>query len=208
MKIYGGSEGIAPHILDLGTRWKWVVSFTSQPLYSRGKSCGIHWTGGLVGPRASLDAVEQRKTLHFRESNPGLPAGSPSLYRLSYPDSPLNELTIYKVFLKIGHFFIHTDINTVLNKVLKHRASICSGDALNPRYLVRIPAFIDPGLIFLDLCRVRAGIATSIRPQILPSKSLPIHQSSDVVSCAYWQSRKRTDTIILENWILLWWDMV
>jgi len=28
MKTYWGSEGIAPCILDLGTRWRWVVSLT------------------------------------------------------------------------------------------------------------------------------------------------------------------------------------
>jgi hypothetical protein len=33
MKAYWGSEGIAPHILDLGTRWRWVVSFMPWPLY-------------------------------------------------------------------------------------------------------------------------------------------------------------------------------
>jgi hypothetical protein len=29
---------MAPHILDLGTRWRWVVSFTPRPLYTQGKS--------------------------------------------------------------------------------------------------------------------------------------------------------------------------
>jgi hypothetical protein len=33
-----GSGDIAPRILDLGTRWRWVVSFTSRPLYPQGKS--------------------------------------------------------------------------------------------------------------------------------------------------------------------------
>jgi hypothetical protein len=33
-----GSGGIAPLILDLGTRWRWVVSFTPLPLYPQGKS--------------------------------------------------------------------------------------------------------------------------------------------------------------------------
>jgi len=28
------SGGIAPRILNLGTRWRWVVSFTTEPLYS------------------------------------------------------------------------------------------------------------------------------------------------------------------------------
>jgi hypothetical protein len=33
-----GSVGIAPRVLDLGTRWRWVVSFTPWPLYTQGKS--------------------------------------------------------------------------------------------------------------------------------------------------------------------------
>jgi hypothetical protein len=38
MKTYWGSEGIAQRILELGTRWRWVVSFTPRPLYPQGKS--------------------------------------------------------------------------------------------------------------------------------------------------------------------------
>jgi hypothetical protein len=41
-----GSGCIDPHILDIGTTWKWVVSFTPRPLYPRGKS-----------PRNSLDKM-------------------------------------------------------------------------------------------------------------------------------------------------------
>jgi hypothetical protein len=33
-----GSGGTAPCILNLGTRWKWMVSFTPQPLYPRRKN--------------------------------------------------------------------------------------------------------------------------------------------------------------------------
>jgi hypothetical protein len=33
-----GSGGIAPRILNLGTRSSWVVSFTIQPLYTQAKS--------------------------------------------------------------------------------------------------------------------------------------------------------------------------
>jgi hypothetical protein len=40
MKADGGSEGIAPRIIDLGTRGKSVVIFTPRPLYLQGKS---HW---------------------------------------------------------------------------------------------------------------------------------------------------------------------
>jgi hypothetical protein len=42
-----------------------------------------------VGLRIGLYAEEKRKILHCRDSNPSRPARSPSLYRLSYPDSHL-----------------------------------------------------------------------------------------------------------------------
>jgi len=38
MKAYWGSRGIASRILDLVTRWRWVVSFTPQPLYIQERS--------------------------------------------------------------------------------------------------------------------------------------------------------------------------
>jgi hypothetical protein len=38
MKAYWESGGIAPRFLDVGTRWRWVVSFTLRPHYPQGKS--------------------------------------------------------------------------------------------------------------------------------------------------------------------------
>jgi hypothetical protein len=69
MKTYWGSGGIAPRILDLGTRWRCVVSFTP-----RERASSTHWIGGLVGSRAVLDAVVKRK-IHSpsRKSNPRTP---------------------------------------------------------------------------------------------------------------------------------------
>jgi len=37
MKIYWESGGIASCILDLNTRFRWVVNFMTQSLYPRGK---------------------------------------------------------------------------------------------------------------------------------------------------------------------------
>jgi hypothetical protein len=48
MKAYWGSGGIAPHILNLSTKWRWVVSFTPGV-----RAPGAHFIG-WVGPRASL----------------------------------------------------------------------------------------------------------------------------------------------------------
>jgi hypothetical protein len=44
-----------PHILNLGARWRSVVSFTP-----RERAPGTNWIGGWVGPRAGL---EERRTL-------------------------------------------------------------------------------------------------------------------------------------------------
>jgi hypothetical protein len=49
MKAYWGSEGIAPRILDLRTRWRRVVSFTPRPLYRQGKSPWYPLDRRLVG---------------------------------------------------------------------------------------------------------------------------------------------------------------
>jgi len=35
MKEYKGSRGTAPVVLNVGTRWRWVVDFTRQLLCSR-----------------------------------------------------------------------------------------------------------------------------------------------------------------------------
>jgi hypothetical protein len=61
MKAYWVNWSIAPWVLDLGTRWRWVVSFTLRPLYPRKRAPRTHWIGGRVGPRAGLDAVVKRK---------------------------------------------------------------------------------------------------------------------------------------------------
>jgi hypothetical protein len=73
------------HFLDLGTSWRWVVSFTPWTLYPR-----YPLLRRLVDPRAGLDEVEKRKflTLKELELRPlGRPARSQSLYRLRYPGS-------------------------------------------------------------------------------------------------------------------------
>jgi hypothetical protein len=75
-----GSGRIDPHFLDLGTCWRWVVSFTPVPLYPGESAPGTHWIRGWVGPRTGLDDVEKRKFLTL----PGL--GTPTPRSLSpYP---------------------------------------------------------------------------------------------------------------------------
>jgi hypothetical protein len=48
-----------PHFLDLGTRWRRMVSFTPLPLYPRTKNHPLP----KVDPRAGLDDTEKWKFL-------------------------------------------------------------------------------------------------------------------------------------------------
>jgi hypothetical protein len=52
MKTYWRSGGIAPRIRDLGTRWRWVVSFTPRPLYPQGNSPWYPLDRSLGGPQS------------------------------------------------------------------------------------------------------------------------------------------------------------
>jgi len=62
MMTYWGSVCIAPSILNLGTRWSWMVSFTPRPFYPWETAPTIKWIEGCVGPKAGLDAVAKRET--------------------------------------------------------------------------------------------------------------------------------------------------
>jgi len=51
MQVYWGSVGIAPHILELGIRWRQVVSFMHQLLYPQGKNPWSSVDRRLGGPQ-------------------------------------------------------------------------------------------------------------------------------------------------------------
>jgi hypothetical protein len=62
MKMYGGSECIDPHFPDLGTSWRWVVSFKSPPIYPREITPPRYpFDRRLLIPRADLGLMEERK---------------------------------------------------------------------------------------------------------------------------------------------------
>jgi hypothetical protein len=79
-----GSGGITPRILDLGTRWRWVVSFMLLLLYSQAKSPWYPMDRRLGGTqsRSERSGVEN-------DSQPpsGLEPRSSSSISLSYPGS-------------------------------------------------------------------------------------------------------------------------
>jgi hypothetical protein len=104
MKTYWGSGGIAPLIIDPGTRWRWVVGFTPRPLYPQEKSPWYPLDRRLGGPRAVLDAVVKRKIpSSSRESNPRTPIVQPVAQR--YTDWAIT-----------AQFVIHIDLNNYMEQ--------------------------------------------------------------------------------------------
>jgi hypothetical protein len=67
---------------------EWSASRPGRALPPGETAPGTPWTGGWVGPRASLDAEVRGKILCLcRGSNPGRPVRSQTLHWLSYPGS-------------------------------------------------------------------------------------------------------------------------
>jgi hypothetical protein len=52
-----GSGFIDPHFLDLGTSWRWMVSFTPLPLYPQGKSLRYPLDRRLGGSQSPVGTV-------------------------------------------------------------------------------------------------------------------------------------------------------
>jgi hypothetical protein len=77
-----GSGGIAPHILDLGTRWRWAVSYTPRPLYPQRKSRSYLLDRSLGGPQSRSGHGGEEKN---SQPLPGLEPRSSSPYPSAIP---------------------------------------------------------------------------------------------------------------------------
>jgi hypothetical protein len=85
MKAYEGNGRINPRILDLDNKWKFVVSFTSQPLYPQRNGPWYPLYRRLCGPRAGLDTVVKRKIPSpCQVPNPPIIQSVAQRYTLSY----------------------------------------------------------------------------------------------------------------------------
>jgi hypothetical protein len=94
---------------DLGTSWRWVVSFTPLPRYPRGKSPRFPLDGRLGGPQSRSGRCWEEKILDptgTRTPDPlSRPACSQSLYRLRYPGSLDSVLFCSKCCCILYHDF-------------------------------------------------------------------------------------------------------
>jgi hypothetical protein len=64
MKAYWGSGSITPSILDFGTRWRWVDSFTPRLLYPQGKNLRYPFDRRLGGPQSRRGRGGEEKNSH------------------------------------------------------------------------------------------------------------------------------------------------
>jgi hypothetical protein len=62
MKAQRGAEVQLYSFFNLSTRWGWVVNATPWAALPLGESASIHFIGGWVGPRASLDGCRKSHT--------------------------------------------------------------------------------------------------------------------------------------------------
>jgi hypothetical protein len=87
MKTYLGGGGIAPHILNLGTGWRWVVNFRPLPLNSNGKSppVPIGWEAGWAPEPVWTRWLRENFAAPAGTWTPDHPARNPALYQLSSP---------------------------------------------------------------------------------------------------------------------------
>jgi len=73
--MYWGIGSIAPRILNLGTRWMWVVSFRLRPHYPRGNNSRLPLDRMLGGPQGRSGCSGEEKFSHpLPESKPRSPS--------------------------------------------------------------------------------------------------------------------------------------
>jgi hypothetical protein len=100
---YRRIEGVeaSPRILDLGTRWRWVVSFTPRPLYPKGRSSRYPLDRRMGGPQSRSGREKFPAPTGTR--TPDHPARSPALYRWAITAlSNIKQEVIY-IYLTRSH---------------------------------------------------------------------------------------------------------
>jgi hypothetical protein len=98
MEEYWGKGGIAPHILDLGTRWRWMVSFTPQLLYPpQEKTTWYLLDRRLGGPQnQSGHSSEEKNSQPLLRLKPPIVQSVAQHYTTELSQLPLRKVTQMK----------------------------------------------------------------------------------------------------------------
>ena len=102
----GGSKGLPPLILHLGTTWgEWLASSTNR--FDPAKWVpGTHRVGGWVGPKFGLDTLRKRKTT-FQGLNHGTSRSKASYY--TDRATQAHRLYVLHIHYKMTH--VHRDLS-------------------------------------------------------------------------------------------------
>jgi len=63
---------MASLVLDLGTKWRWVVNFMPYLHYPNESNSITRWVVSWVGPEAGMDILEKIALIVYWVLNPGL----------------------------------------------------------------------------------------------------------------------------------------
>jgi hypothetical protein len=98
---------IDPRILDLGTSWRWVVSFTPRPIYLRGKSPRYPLDRRLSGPQNRSGERGEEKILDTTGTRtPTTLSSSPVPSRYTDYATPVPVVDKYELNLYYIIFFL------------------------------------------------------------------------------------------------------
>jgi hypothetical protein len=96
---------------DLGTRWRWVVSFAPRPLNPQGKSPWYPLDRRLGGPQSRSGRGGEEKNSQslpgMEPKNPDRPARSPALYRLSCNGNGRHPHDPWKLACRNNKWHVH-----------------------------------------------------------------------------------------------------
>jgi hypothetical protein len=148
-------------VLELSTRWRWMVSFMPQSLYPLRKSPRYPFDRRLGRPQSRFGRCREEKILPLPAVESG--QSSPSLYRLSYPGPLVNIRLKVKLFLcLIKHQAAEWD-GLAVTLWTRIRKVVCSNLVWNNMYPEWSFCVFPPHL------EVNVGTLRYIKPRPLPS---------------------------------------
>jgi hypothetical protein len=130
-----GERGIAPRILDLSTRWRWMVSFTPRPLYPQEKSPLYPLDRRLGGPQNRSGHGEGKIPSPARTRIPDHPAPIRALYHWAIlaltvfdANSIIHSHPMWTEFRDVGGMYevITNDVSDYINVLVRIAHIICN----------------------------------------------------------------------------------
>jgi hypothetical protein len=109
--------GIVPRIPNLGTIWRWVVSFTPWPLYFRGKNPGTRFIGSWVGLIPGVDLVAKRRKFFPIPEGNGAAFVHHVVLSMYWLENPFSQAFNINFLRRLMHFtYIFVSISSLVSK--------------------------------------------------------------------------------------------